>query len=590
MWPHLFGTDQGDDIEQYEGRTLTQKIIGNNSLAFWFVCLIFLASFTPDIVSQWDELKSYKGFEDFLVSNWAKLLMRGISCISLFGILLISFRFIWYLKEDDGFERLFKIADKRSLIYWKNYTRARFVGVQQKDRIFSINQAMMTAGIPTVVVLVLIWISDQAVKAEFQPLNLLYIFLLVTVGSYTIAALFEKLYAVLFAKISNVSKRFIKSFSDPYTVAVLFTKLCDVLKRFIESFGGSGLQKPEPEKPNGRINSERSTQKFYHKVRDLFFPIKAQGILLSIIALFGSLIYLITLIFQDQSTVYIATTLSELCFWIIISYYIGIGAWSILEIPIYILKGVKKIPMNLDPLDSFKNLTVLERFSQTSIIGMVILFVLALSLSVCQAFTPEGQQSEWIVIWAQAAFIGLYAAIAIILNGPRWQLIQMVILYVLFQRGLGSATSPGLLTQLLPSLKYVPFSGLLPLYQFISLALFGLFSSYIFYLQFREINNVLNFLREKYKNQKLELYRWLINGIEIQLREVEYHSNRVEESANRQSLLGSINTLISIIDKLNREPVYVSSFKQITGVISPFMSAVILPLTINYMTQFIPRP
>lgn len=139
--------------------------------------------------------------------------------------------------------------------------------------------------------------------------------------------------------------------------------------------------------------------------------------------LFLSLIYLTVLINQNQPAVYVAITLSEFCFWIVISYHIGVSTWSILEIPVYILKGVKRIPMNLDPLDNFKNLKILERLSQTSITGMVILFVLALSLSVCQAFAPMGQRSEWIVIWAQAAFIGLYTAIAIILNGPRWRLI-----------------------------------------------------------------------------------------------------------------------------------------------------------------------
>jgi hypothetical protein len=319
-----------------------------------------------------------------------------------------------------------------------------------------------------------------------------------------------------------------------------------------------------------------------------FFPIKGGGILVSIIGLFGSLIYL-TKIYQNQSMLYITTTLFELCFWIIISYYIGIGAWSILEIPIYILKGVRNIRMNLDPLDRFKNLVILERLGQTSIIGMVTLFVLALSLSVCQAFAPTEQRSEWIVIWAQAAFIGLYITIAIILEGAsRRRLVLISVLYILLQAGLGYVVFPGLLTETLPSLKYVPFSGPLQLYQYLSLSLFGLFSSYIFYLQFRQINYILKFLRDKYKNQKLELYQGLIDDTEKQLREGASHLNRIEESVSRQSLLGSIDTLISIIDKINREPVDISGYRQIIGVISPFMSTVILPLTINYITQFIP--
>jgi len=63
---------------------------------------------------------------------------------------------------------------------------------------------------------------------------------------------------------------------------------------------------------------------------------------------------------------------------------------------------------------------------------------------------------------------------------------------------------------------------------------------------------------------------------------------KVEASTNKQSLFRAINEIISIIDKINREPVNISGYRQITGVISPFMSAVILPMTINYVTQYLP--
>jgi len=459
--------------------------------------------------------------------------------------------FIHYLEEDSSFEKLFKISNKRGLTYWKNYTRARFVGVQKEGE-FSANQVMVIAGIPTVVVLLLIWISDQAIKATFRPLALLSILLLVPFF-YTIGALV------------------------PILCQKFYHKVIDLLVSI------RALATPS----SGRGESTSA---------NWFFPIKGGGILVSIIGLFGSLIYL-TKIYKNQSAVYISKELFELCFWIIISYYIGTGAWSILEIPVYILKGVEKIPMNLDPLDRYKNLAILERLGRASIIGMVTLFVLALSLSVCQVFAPTGQRSGWIVVWAQAAFIGLYVVTAIILNGaPRMQLILKLIIYTLLQICLWSATSQGLLTQILPSLGYKPFGGPLHLYQYLSLALFGLFSSYIFYLQILEINNILKSLREKYKNQKLQLYRGLIDDIETQLHKVKNHSNQVEESENRQTLLESINTLINIIDKINIASVDKSGYRQmkgffaITGVMSPFMSAIIIPIIINYLTQFIPKP
>ena len=96
--------------------------------------------------------------------------------------------------------------------------------------------------------------------------------------------------------------------------------------------------------------------------------------------------------------------------------------------------------------------------------------------------------------------------------------------------------------------------------------------------------------------QKLELYRKLIDDIEIQLHEMNNSPNQVEESASKQNLLGSINTLKSIIDKINSEYVgapghrQIKGFFAITGVMSPFMSAIILPTIINYITQFIPKP
>jgi hypothetical protein len=183
MWPHLFGKNQDNDIKKYNEVTLTQRIIGNKSLSILFVCFIFLISFVPDIAWKWETLRASGGLELFIVGNWVKLLMRGISCLSLLCILQISFSFISYL-EGSGFENLFKINDKdkkRSLTYWKNYTRARFVGVQNKEEPFSPTQVMIIAGIPTVAVLLLIWLYDQAIKAEIQSLALFIILLLVPI-------------------------------------------------------------------------------------------------------------------------------------------------------------------------------------------------------------------------------------------------------------------------------------------------------------------------------------------------------------------------------------------------------------------------
>src|SRR5207248_8361072 len=104
-----------DDIKEYKGTTLTQRIIGNNSLTMWFVFLVFLISFAPDIVWKWDTIKNSGAFELFIVQNWTGLVMRGISCLSLFCILRISFSFIHCLEEDRAFERLFKISDKKGL-------------------------------------------------------------------------------------------------------------------------------------------------------------------------------------------------------------------------------------------------------------------------------------------------------------------------------------------------------------------------------------------------------------------------------------------------------------------------------------------
>ncbi len=165
-----------------------------------------------------------------------------------------------------------------------------------------------------------------------------------------------------------------------YTAIVLFLDFYNISIRCFKSPVGLASGKVEHKKLNGQIilkiflgfyNKTRNSgiflfridlfggltsfiKKFYHdaskviqgfylKLRKLFFPIREEVVLISIVNLFVSLIYLTVKIYQDlpaqnQHAVYIAIMWSELCFWIIISYYIGIGAWSILEIPVYILK------------------------------------------------------------------------------------------------------------------------------------------------------------------------------------------------------------------------------------------------------------
>jgi hypothetical protein len=88
-----------------------------------------------------------------------------------------------------------------------------------------------------------------------------------------------------------------------------------------------------------------------------------------------------------------------------------------------------------------------------------------------------------------------------------------------------------------------------------------------------------------------------MNDIELQLHDLNSYLNKVkiEESARRHNLLRSINEIISIIEKINSAHVDASDYKQIkgffaiTGVMSPFISAIILPIIINYLTQYLPK-
>ena len=186
------------------------------------------------------------------------------------------------------------------------------------------------------------------------------------------------------------------------------------------------------------------------------------GGLSSSIILFGAWILARTGILEANTSQNSYVMLAELVFWLIVSYIFGIIAWNMSAVPIYILKGLKKVPMHLDPQGQFDNLKVIERIGAYSALGIFILMVTVISLATLPIFVPGFQEPLWVIVWAQFALIFFYSVItkfALPSNKVRKKAIREVIVlilaYVLLRVGIGTSQTDGPIVQAVQSLGII---------------------------------------------------------------------------------------------------------------------------------------
>lgn len=542
IWPHLLGEDSYVTFTlPFFSRKYTGKKQKKNNYAIRVqpllpggavAILVYICSFIPTIVAHWSPAMKPGGAEQFFREEWPTFLLRGIGAFALFVMMFLSLRLIRFFQEEPKFEDLFRIhpdPQRKRLSYWRRFTLCRMVGVAKPGKVFSPTQVMIIGGVPAALLLLITW---AVAHIQMQPGYEAILLGVCLVGGYLI---------------------------------------------------GSSMQM-------GWVTLVRLLHNQHEKIRpgSLLLPIKEWGVAGVVIGI-GVWATIPSGAFSVHQNGYTTVAnLVELAFWLIVAYYGGICTWRFAEIPVYVLRGIKQIPLRLQTTRQFKNLALLERMGLLSTAGMLTLFITVMGLLLAETFIPALHSSWWIIIGTQIDFIVLYVLIIIALAGiPKHQLIPIAIIYLLLQLGFGSIQAPGPLTQMFPSLLSHPLGGNLFLYQYCILLLFGFFSSYIFYYQTKEMYGIIQSIRRRYLEEILRFYDSGVQSADEALRQMFKNSwvGSGHMITKSKMLTDTIHGLTTIMDTFESETAKHLLLRRLIAVGSPLISSIILPFLINILSS-----
>jgi len=322
----------------------------------------------------------------------------------------------------------------------------------------------------------------------------------------------------------------------------------------------------------------------YQKEGRLFTltQIMVVGGLSSSIILFGAWILARTGILEASTLQNSYVMLAELVFWLIVSYIFGVIAWNMSAVPIYILKGLKKVPMHLNPQGEFRNLRVIERIGAYSALGIFILMATVIALATLPIFVPGFQEPLWVIVWAQFALIVFYSVIAkfaLASNKVRTKAIIEVILlilaYVLLRVGIGTSQADGPIVQAVQSLGIITSTSVKPV---VELLIFVVPSLYLLWLQVRTVNGEFKEIKEDHKTEELQKLS----------REIREAIKRKEEAKDheRSEARGILKDLTDIQKAIEDEPADSVYYRRAIKVMERIMELVVAPILVAIFVAY----
>lgn len=281
--------------------------------------------------------------------------------------------------------------------------------------------------------------------------------------------------------------------------------------------------------------------------------------------------------------------LAELGFWLIVSYIFGIIAWNISAVPIYILKGLKKVPMNLDPRGKFENLKVIERIGAYSALGIFILMVTVISLATLPIFVPGFQEPLWVIAWAQFALISFYSVItqfAVLSNKVRKEAIIKVILlilaYVLLRVGIGTSQADGPIVQAVQSLGIITSTSVKPV---VELVIFVVPSLYLLWLQARVVNGEFKEIKEDHITRGLQIVN---NDIRKATKDEEEAKDYKDEAGYRKysKARDTLDSLYQRKERIENQPVDTVYYLRAREVVKRTIEVVVAPILVGMFAAY----
>lgn len=286
--------------------------------------------------------------------------------------------------------------------------------------------------------------------------------------------------------------------------------------------------------------------------------------------------------------------IAELIVWLVIIYFLSISIFLSLSLTSYVLNGVRKIPMTVNPYDNFSSSKPLKTLEAYAVNIMLVTFiVILLVLSMSQMIL----RIEWILAWFKLALAMLFIAVG--LGSSRNEYIVGAVLYLLFLgilyyhtplniASLNLEVCQGVVYQMSAGGYICPIqdsAGLIPIID-LSVLILGFFLTgalaFQLYSADQYINNLLiksKFVAIATQKKQLDILQKNLDDLNNKIIKFHGRDNDLNDyQSQRYSILSSIDTTIKIIDHLGKIEIKRNPFSNSAKALAPLVTSLVLAI------------
>jgi hypothetical protein len=299
----------------------------------------------------------------------------------------------------------------------------------------------------------------------------------------------------------------------------------------------------------------------------------------ALIILLGALLFLAFSKFFGLTLIGL-TSIGGLVFWLAFAYFVGTAGFLSLSTSSYVLDGLTRIPMNLNPLNKFKNakpLRVLQSFSTNILLILFISFLaMYFIISIDKQYVgiiPIESQFNWIIDWFKLILVFVFVASGFGLKRGDYFGIAAIYIALLFVP--------------LPPINIGKIS-LDP-----RLIVVGFFFSAIIGYQIVKANRLISNLLVSAKTKELDFIDEKITRLTHQLGgpKVSVRDLDFDTGISKQPLLqdrvstDDLATLLALRDRVEKVATHPIDFSQFPSFLAPLVTSVLLPVIVNLFSS-----
>lgn len=325
-------------------------------------------------------------------------------------------------------------------------------------------------------------------------------------------------------------------------------------------------------------------------MRSRFFPVNGERLRGGIIGLalwIAAALLQLTFMLSWQT---VLTSLSDLLFWTIVAFYVGIGIHFAFNTSTYVMRGVSHLPMRLSPLRHYRELESLERLGNLSfgalanVLLLLIPLIIAFSVPWPDAIRHELDGLWWVFLWADIGVALLFAVLGVAISrGMLAASVSYLVVSYLLPAMVGAlvlpcqpASAQTLCTIQLPVLATRLLVGNDTILLYPKLLLLGVFLSLVVYVQVNGVNVILCGVKEVYRRREVDRLETKIEEIrEMML------AWRPGDNDALFAQTDSLSRLLELRDYVEGQSVEMSLTRRIVRIASPLLSTIVVPIMLR---------